>query len=124
MWDTRERNDGIISSNPDKLILNKLLHTRENEGKDNETVAIYLKLRPEKFDIFLKIIDEHPIQDERDRMLFSLYMSVANVNEEQKLKVQAVLLSDLENTTLWGNQRLSNIDHSVKICTYNRVYSN
>ena len=96
LWDTREHNDGIISPNPDKLILNKLLYTRENEGKDNETIAIYLKLRPEKFDILLKTIDEHPIQEERDKMLFSLYISVTNVNEEQKLKVQAILLSDLE----------------------------
>ena len=98
LWDARENKDGILSPDPDKLILNKLLYSRENEGKDNETIVIYLSLRPEKFDALLKIINDHPSPDERDRMLYSLYTSVADVNEEQRIKVEAVLLSDLENS--------------------------
>jgi hypothetical protein len=99
IWNTRERKDGIISPDPDKLILNKLLYARENDGKDCETIAIYFGLRPEKFDTLLKTINEHPVSDERDKMLFSLYMSVACVSEEQKVKVEAIILSDLENSS-------------------------
>ena len=97
LWNARERDDGVLSPDPDKLILNKLLYSRDNEGKDNETIAIYLGLRPERFDTLLKTIDEHPEPDERDRMLFSLYISVAGVNEEQKAKLETLLLSDAEN---------------------------
>ena len=96
LWDIRERKDGILSPDPDKLILNKLLYSRENEGKDSETIAIYLGLRPEKFETLLKTIVEHPTPDEREKMLFSLYASVAGISEEHKIKIEAILLSDLE----------------------------
>ena len=105
LWNARERNGGILSPDPDKLILNKLLYSRDNEGKDNETIAIYLGLRPERFDALLKTIGEHPVPDEKDRMLFSLYTSVAGVNEEQKNKVETLLLSDAENELLKENNK-------------------
>jgi hypothetical protein len=97
LWDARMHKDGILFPDPDKLILNKLLFSRDNDGKDNETVAIYLGLRPEKFDALLKVIDEHLATDERDKMLFSLYTSVSEINEEQKIKVEAILLQDIKN---------------------------
>ena len=98
LWNTREHKRGILSPDPDKLILNKLLYSRGNEGKDSETIAIYLSLRPEKFNTLLKTINEHPAPDEREKMLLSLYSSVADVNEEQKIKIEAILLSDLESS--------------------------
>jgi hypothetical protein len=107
LWNARERQDGVLVPDPDKLIMNKLLYARDNEGKDNETIALYFGLRPERFDTILKTITEHYVPEERDRMLFSLYESVAEVSEEQKIKVETILLSDVETLNTSPQQQRS-----------------
>jgi hypothetical protein len=65
LWDARKRlENGILSPGDERLILDKLLNARENEGKDTETIAVYFALKPEKFEPILKMIDEHNVPQE------------------------------------------------------------
>jgi hypothetical protein len=95
LWDARERRrNGILSPSDERLILDKLLNFRENEGKDIETVGVYFALKPEKFEPFLKIIDGHTLPEEREKMLFSLYQIVSG-DEKRRTAIENIMLSDI-----------------------------
>ena len=93
LWETRENVNGVLVANTDNLILNKLLYTRDNEGKDVETISIYLKTNPEKFEHLLEAVSTHKNLDEREKMLYSLYFSISNTKglEIQKLAIEKIL---------------------------------
>lgn len=97
LWEVRERKDGILAPPSEALIMNKLLYIRENEGKDIESVAIYFGLFPDKLVPFIKEIENHPIQEERDKMLYALYEAVAG-NPVQKEAVEKVIMAEIERS--------------------------
>ena len=95
LWDARENRDGVLIPGLDDLLQNKLLYLRENEGKDAESVGLYFELNQDRLDPMLQRIKRHENSEEREKMLYALYESVAE-NEPLKRKVEQAILADLE----------------------------
>lgn len=90
LWDARERRDGILCPSVEALLLDKLLHMRENEGEDTETVRIYFALRPDAFPPFLAIVEAHGVPEERDAMLCALYEAAGGSTERRSMIEEAM----------------------------------
>lgn len=90
LWDAREQRDGVLCPGVEALLLDKLLHMRENEGKDTETVGIYFALRPDAFPAFLAIVEAHGVPEERDAMLCALYEAVGGSMERKSMIEEAM----------------------------------
>lgn len=85
LWESRKKHDGVLLPDIDAIIWNKLLYSRENEGKDTETVSIYFELHPERFEPFLRKVDSHPNTEEKETILFALYASTEERPEQKSL---------------------------------------
>ncbi|MDR1322548.1 MAG: hypothetical protein LBK56_14195 [Gracilibacteraceae bacterium] len=95
LWDARKKyENGILIPKEEALILDKLLNARENEGKDVETISIYLSLNPEKFESILEAINSSNKIDDRDKMLFSLYQAI-HKNEKYRMLVESIMSRSL-----------------------------
>jgi hypothetical protein len=97
LWDSRVREKGVLVSDSEALVMNKLLSARENDGKDLKTVAIYFALEPDRLEPFIEKIKKHDVRDERETMLYSLYASMAD-KEDVKKKIETTILSEIENS--------------------------
>jgi hypothetical protein len=98
LWDSRERRDGILVPRLDSLLLNKLLHARDNLGKDNETVALYFKLEPQNLAWFLEKIRAEYSPEDRETMLHALYVSLSSDMTAKKI-IERAMLKDLEDSS-------------------------
>jgi len=94
LWDARKRMDGILAPPQELLLLNKLLYSRENNGKDAETITQYLRFCPEQFTPLLRTIETHPVREEREKLLYALYESVA-ANPNQREAVEKRIIMDI-----------------------------
>jgi hypothetical protein len=56
--------------------------------------AAEVRIKPEKFEPILKMIDEHDVPEEREKMLFSLYQSVLR-DENRKSAIENIMTSDI-----------------------------
>jgi len=93
LWQKRERIRQINVPPIFDLILNRLLTARDNEGRDVEVVNIYLKLTPKAFPNLLNAVMGQP-DEQRDKMLFSLYQATADM-PEQKRTVEETFMKNL-----------------------------
>jgi hypothetical protein len=115
LWEARERVGGILLTNDETLIMNKLLFARENGGKDLETVAIFFRLEPGKLDPVIRKIAAHNVPEERETMLYALYMSMVG-DSDAKAKIEKILLDDMSrNNVLSRNDTKRDIGENRKI---------
>jgi hypothetical protein len=114
LWNSRERKDGILTSDPEKLIWDKLLHARNNEGKDTETISIFFEKYPEKLAPLLKKINDHQDIEEKDKILFSLLRGVEKI-DSQKEMVEKTMLSYIENNTANTEEIINNAEINVQL---------
>lgn len=95
LWEARENIDGVLVPSSAEIIYNKLMHVRENEGKDIETVQIYLKMSKGLFEALLSRIlnDTKTSKEDKENMLYSLYFAVSGIkNDDIKQKVEHQLI--------------------------------
>jgi hypothetical protein len=101
LWDARERRKGCLVAGLDALVADKLIHARENDGKDLESVSVVFKIRPHYLEHFLKSVLPKQAAEDRDAMLYSLYSSLSG-DEKAKSVIEGVMLSDLEGADSSG----------------------
>jgi hypothetical protein len=96
LWDSRKRHNGYLVPSIDALVADKLLHARENQGKDLESISVCFKSRPLYLDYFIRNVLPQQIPEDRETMLYSLYASLSD-DEKAKNLIEYTIIGDLED---------------------------